>query len=491
MQQKNEEFAAALRRFGNGTRMAGWRLPAIDTYPRLIAFTQTFGGKLVLFALFGFIMKLLGGDLRMVIAAAVVSISGRYRYLTAMLCTGAILALNPQWFDYRAVYIVARHEAVTDLLYINHVRIVTLLASVPLVVTLLWLTRRFRHHPIGRRPVLASHLVLLCLLALSASNLLHGNPQVALWSITAVYAAYFWFLAYALIDQRRKQPAPLSLQLATFHPFFGSSTAPLGKSADNWRSVEAQTPQELAVTQLKGLKLIVWAYFLSLVLMAYIYIVHKKLGIVPLEIAFERFVQNGVSPGPSGILGIITNFFGQVLHLTIWGHSVVAVGRLAGFRLLRNTWRPLSSRTIAEFWNRYYYYFKELLVHVYFYPSYVRYFKRYPRLRIAFATFMAAGVGNWLFHFLLENYRIARDGIGGTLAYMQTYAFYCLLLATGIVISQLRGKRPPSDAGWLRGRLLPSLSVVTFYCMLSFFDGPQRHAPLKVHLAFLFHVFGF
>ena len=490
MQQAGEGFAAALRRFGISGHVREWRLPPIETYPRLIAFVQTLGGKLVLFALFGLLLKQLGGDLWMLAAAAIVSLSGLHRHFAAMLGTVALLVLNPQWFEYRAVHISAHQEALNGIMNIDYLRVATLVAYATLVLVMLWLARRYRDHPLGRRPVLVAHLVLLCLLTLAASHMLRGIPQVVLWSAAAVFAAYFWFLAYALIDQRRRQPAPLRLQLATFHPFFGSSTTPLGKGADNWRSVEAVTGEELAVTQLKGLKLITWAYLLSVLLWVYVKVVHGKLGIVPLGIAFEQFIRDGVSPGPMGALSIVANFFGQLLHMAIWGHGIVALARLAGFRLLRNTWRPLSSRTIAEFWNRYYYYFKELLVHVYFYPTYVRCFKRYPRLRVAFATFMAAGVGNWIFHFLLENYRVARDGFGDTLMYMQTYAFYCLVLSAGIVLSQLRAKRPNPNAGWFRGRLMPSLGVTLFFCLVSFFDGPQRHAPLTEHFAFLLQVLG-
>jgi len=45
---------------------------------------------------------------------------------------------------------------------------------------------------------------------------------------------------------------------------------------------------------------------------------------------------------------------------------------MAGFATLRNTYRPLESRSIAEFWNRYYYYFKEMLISFFFYPTFFR-----------------------------------------------------------------------------------------------------------------------
>lgn len=492
MQMPVENLASTLRRYGLGIHPREWRVPPIETYPRVIAIAQTSTGKLVLFALFAVLMKYLAGHLWFWItaAAAVVSLSGQHRHFAALLCTGALLALAPGWFEYGAVFSIIQQESLFDTLRLSYVRAATLLACVPLAVAALWLARHYRNHPLGQRPVLAQHLVFFCMVALAASHVLQGIPLVMLWSLIAVFAAYFWFLAYALIDQRHRQPSPILFQLATFHPFFGSTATPMAKGAANWRSVEATTEEELAVTQLKALKLIAWAFFLKAVLWAYQKIIYAKLGVTPLWLAFDRFLYDGISPGPMGTLSIVASFFEQLLIMAVWGHVIVATGRLAGFRLLRNSWRPLSSRTIAEFWNRYFYYFKEIMVHVYFYPTYVRYFKSSPRLRVAFATFMAAGVGNWIFHFMLENYRIARDGFGDALMHMQTYAFYCLLLVGGIVFSQLRGWRPDPNAGWVRRQLIPSLSVALFYCFLSFFDGALRHVALKDHFAFLFQVLG-
>ena len=252
----------------------------------------------------------------------------------------------------------------------------------------------------------------------------------------------------------------------------------------------AATGQELAVTQLNAVRLLVWACILKGVLLAFREIVYVKLGVTPLPAAFERFLKGADVPGPFGVLGIIANFPEKLLEMAVWGHAIVATARLAGFRVLRNTYRPLSSRTIAEFWNRYYYYFKEALVHVYFYPTYVRCFKRHPRLRLAFATFMAAGVGNFFFHILLDVRVVAEAGLIGTLVLFQTYAFYCVMLAAGIVLSQLRARRPDASAGWLRGQFVPSLGVALFYCFLSFFDGADRLVALTMHFQFLFHIFG-
>src|SRR5262249_20847761 len=112
------------------------------------------------------------------------------------------------------------------------------------------------------------------------------------------------------------------------------------------------------------------------------------------------------------------------------------------------------------------------------------------RLRLAFATFMAAGAGNYFLHFILVSPNIVAEGLVQTLVRSQTYAFYCIMLTAGLVASQLRARAPAADAGWFRGRVVPGLGVVAFFCFLSFFDGPQRHVSLAQHFGFLLHVLG-
>lgn len=486
-------FAAALRRYGVGAHPLDWRLPPIETYPRFIALVQTPIGRLLLFLAFAGLLRLFDEKLWLpvTVAAAVVSLAGRYRFHAAVLATGGVLLIDPGWFDFHAVYNAARQEGMLDTLHPVYVRDGTLLAGVPLAAAAMYLARRFRDHPLGRRPVLAQHLLYFCLVGLATSQWLQGAAQVLLWSLVAVFSAYFWFLAYALMDMRHRTPSPILLQFATFHPFFGSTTVPMGKGASNWRSTDSGTPEELAVTQLKGLKLLLWALVLTGLHWLLEEVAYGRFGIPTLKIAFGEFQAFGRAPAfPFGLLSIVANFGEHLLTIAVWGHIVIATARLAGFRLLRNTFRPLSARTIADFWNRLFYYFKEILVHVYFYPTYLRWFKRHPRLRIAFATFMAAGVGNFFFHFMLAEEQIAASGPIAALANLQSYAFYCFVLATGIIISQLRGRSHSNQAGWLRRQFLPSLGVITFFCFLSFFDGPQRHVSLLQNFEFLFQTLG-
>ena len=147
------------------------------------------------------------------------------------------------------------------------------------------------------------------------------------------------------------------------------------------------------------------------------------------------------------------------------GHRIdriVASCRMAGFMALRNRYRPLASRSIAEFWNRYYYYFKELLVDCFFYPTFMRYFKRRGHWRLFAATFAAASFGNAFYHFFSSPHYIEELGFWRALEGFQSYIFYTIVLAVGISISQVR-KRKIENLSWIRGRLIPALCVTGFY----------------------------
>jgi D-alanyl-lipoteichoic acid acyltransferase DltB (MBOAT superfamily) len=184
-------------------------------------------------------------------------------------------------------------------------------------------------------------------------------------------------------------------------------------------------------------------------------------------------------------------FVGDLLNMSVWGGVIVACARMAGFRLLRNTYRPLESTSLAEFWNRYYFYYKELLVDHFFYPAFLRYFRKHRRLRMFFATFAAACVGNLLFHLIRDIHFVAEMGLWNALVGEQSHAFYTLVLATGVALSQMRPRNAGLSRGWLRGRVLPCLWVAGFFCVLHVFDAPlDRDHSIWQRGQFLLHLIG-
>ena len=190
---------------------------------------------------------------------------------------------------------------------------------------------------------------------------------------------------------------------------------------------------------------------------------------------------------------LVAFFAEDLLRMATWGGMIVSCARMAGFRLLRNTYNPLAATTIAEFWNRYYFYYKELLVDHIFFPVFFRCFRKYRRLRVFFATFIAACVGNLLFHFMRDIHFIVDMGFARALIGEESHAFYTLVLALGIALSQMRPRRvaTPATSNWLRGHLLPGIRVAAFFCLLHVFDAPlDRIHTIGQHGRFLLHLFG-
>jgi hypothetical protein len=487
-------------------------VPQLDGYPRLVALAQTPAGKVAAAAAFGLLLLLNGQPLAVHIAAiaAILSFVPEHRRAIISVATLAWLLSQQSWIPMALIRKVAAIEhAETGFT-------LTLAVGFTLCVVF-WavglLFRVVRNHPknlLGRRPVFVLVFSFLCLLAAAGALPLHGLARVVMWIVVAVISPYLWFFAYALEDFTSKKPDPYPIQFGTFFPFWvGSRTSPtpIGKGAAFLRRVEVHTDKELALIQLRALKLLIWVFFLNIALSVVRAVARGELS--PLASEFCRIhgfhLPNLAVPGleaalnqtaagvpvalPRRWLAVLVQFVEGILTITIAGNVVVACVRMSGFNILRNTYKPLYSATIAEFWNRFYFYFKELLVEFFFFPAYIRYFKRHGRLRLAAATFAAATLGNLIYHFCRDIEYVFDMGLWRALAGFQVYAFYTVVLGAAIAVSQLRGKRPPLASLPFHRRVMSSAGVIGFYCLLGVFNYEGRSHSLHTHLAFFWSLF--
>ena len=195
---------------------------------------------------------------------------------------------------------------------------------------------------------------------------------------------------------------------------------------------------------------------------------------------------------PVAWLSLYLELVWSVLRLAAKGHVFVGVLRLCGFYVFRNTYKPLLAESVVEFWNRYYYYFKELLVEFFFYPTFVRRFRRSPRLRIVAATFAAALVGNMYYHTIEQPAFLAGHFVV-TWNVLHSRLFYCVVLAAGISVSMLREQRrrgaavPP--AGGLR-RVLRIAGVWTFFAFVHVWAVPGPTPDFATRTRFVLSLFG-
>jgi hypothetical protein len=486
-------YAPAVGPLSSATRQLPWRIiPAIDKDLRIVTFAQGWPGRIMLSATFAILLNFVGGNLLIAPLVAACAYAGRYRWYLIPAETLLVLYQNGFWVDTSLVLRVAEQEGVTS--QINQsVLFVSMLALVfCLGCALLQFWQHVKAFLFFRRSTLCLILFFLGMVLIAQSPTVSGITRVVLWSFLMTFLPYLWFLAYALADPGWRDRSPTTWQhLGVFHPFWGSTLTPFGKGFSYLRKFEAKTPQELAVTQLKGVKLAVWTFLLVVCFNSCNTLIHERLGLPTFDEAFTAYLAGAAYPRYISWASLVAFFAEDLLNISIWGGVIVACARMAGFRLLRNTYRPLEATTLAEFWNRYYFYYKELLVDHFFYPTFLRYFRSHRKLRMFFATFTAACVGNLLFHCIRDIHFIAELGLWKAISGEASHAFYTFALAIGVGVSQMFSPTRDIRRGWLRGRLLPFVWVALFFCILHVFDAPlDREHSIGQRSLFLYHLMG-
>jgi len=458
---------------GVAERLKQFRIiPRLEAHPAVVSFAQTVAGKFVLLALFGAGMAYFVKDwLALSLCLALFTFIPSRRRLLVTVSTLMFTFAVP-WRSFPLKWYTVS----------------MIMLSMALSGMFFWCAAKFPRSWYGRRPVfalLSSYAALILAASCIPQSWTLWGP---LWLFAHFFSTYVWFIGYSLLDHNAADRDPFQFQLGSYRPFWGSTNTPFAKGAAYLRRIEAKDGKQLAVTQLKAVKLLSWALLILLFGRLFDYCIYQYLGIPPFQMALALSVKRTPLPWYVCWASLIAGFFGGIISLCVTGHSIIACCRMAGFNALRNTYRPLSSRTVAEFFNRYYFYFKELLVDFFFYPFFLRYFKKNRKLRLVAAIFAAACFGNAFYHFGRDLIFIQRLGLVGAIVNYQVYLFYCLVLATGISISQLR-HRNPAPAGFIRGQLLPSTLVVFFFCLLDVFGSTERNYLLSEHFRFLSHLF--
>jgi D-alanyl-lipoteichoic acid acyltransferase DltB (MBOAT superfamily) len=280
------------------------------------------------------------------------------------------------------------------------------------------------------------------------------------------------------------------MQMAAQRPFWSPAYLPFGKGAAFLRKHLSATPRELAITQLKAIKLLVWANLLFALRDALVQVFEQGAGIPDPHAAIDALLAGHPYPIATGWAALTLATAKYALQIAAWADLFIGIARLAGYRLPRGSWRPLEAKSLMDYFNRFHYYFKELLVDLFFMPSFFRLFRQHPRLRMFFATFMAAGVGNALWHFSRNILEVAIAGPASAFVSYTSYVFYAVVLAGGVGLSQLRANRgvpAPTTAAARVGTFAFVWSFVI--CIHVFGDGNRVHT-LAQRLKFMASLFG-
>lgn len=312
-----------------------------------------------------------------------------------------------------------------------------------------------------------------------------GAYQTYIWYLIVTFGAYFWFLIYATKDKKTLQNK--TMQAGLFHPVWYFGRTPIAKSISYLLKYDSKDDESYAIARIKGLKLGFESAFCMLIYMIIITKVYPALALPSFD---EMMITEGYAKHTilQCWLALILSFLEILFKNMAIGGIAVAVARMAGFHLLRNTYKPFQSKSIADFWNRYLFYFKELLADLFFYPAFLRFFKQNTNFRIAFATFMATFVGNMIYHLLRMLIIIPKLGLIEFISGLGTYTFYCLVLSAGIIASQLRNKKVINPTFLQKSWNMTV--IIGFFCFIHIFDDIEFERTLSGCFLFLFHLFG-
>ena len=368
----------------------------------------------------------------------------------------------------------------------------------------------FRSLPerIRRRPQISLHLLLWAILAVVWLTPDDGGVwRTALVLFALSLPFLIWRCGYMLMSGQRGKAKGTAFRDHLFYlwPIWGGPDAPAGKGWDYLSQCEAQSTEAYARSCLAGIKLLILAlvWKLSLVVLPALVYGDPKSPLTHLLGSYSLGIPRirGIVYGDVSV-SLLTTWISLYLEL-VWdtlqiaarGHVWIGILRLFGFNAFRNTYKPLLSESIIDFWNRYYYYFKELLVEFFFYPTYLRYFRTRPKLRMFAAVFAAAFAGNMYYHLLRAKDALVAAQFAEIWQHLSTRMVYCFFLALGIYFSMLRqqkqrGRVKPGNARTQILRRLRSIAGVwTFFSLL---HSPTVSSSLTMfeRAKFFFSLFG-
>ncbi len=362
--------------------------------------------------------------------------------------------------------------------------------------------------PLRRHPQLALHGCFWAVLAvLWATTPAVGPWRLLLLGLACLAPMLLWRCGYLLLAGQHGRLVGTGVRdhLLYLWPAYGGSETPYGKGLAYLSQCEAKTTEALARSQLAGIKLLLLAVVLRLLLTAYEGLLYgpgnrltaalggHTLGLPKIE---TLLVMGTQAPWVAAWASVYLDLFAQVLRLAVKGHLIVGFMRLYGFNVFRNTYKPLLAESVVEFWNRYFYYFKELLATFFFMPTFTGLGKRlraWPRLRLLVAVLAAALVGNVYYHVIKEPALVQGQFLQVLLAH-RSRMFYCLLLAVGIYVSMLRQQNQQNQQGQALAagpapRMLRIFGVWTFFGLISIWN-TDGGAPFLARVDFFLRLFG-
>ncbi|MFH1263900.1 MAG: hypothetical protein V1495_10730 [Pseudomonadota bacterium] len=464
------------------TAIRNFRLvPALDRSPRLHAAAQTWWGKVASLILFGALLWVVGFDWWLECTALLFYATFFPFARRWVLVIGSLTAFlhNNYVRSYFERYLSsARLES--ELGRGMNLSVCLFLGSLLVTFGIAWAFSRLKNRGL-KYPFAWFLLFLFGLVVFASTGRMAPELRIVLWALILVLSRYAFYIGYTTHEARLENPTPFFFQLGYYYPFWCGtyllSFLPIFKGAGHLRRIECKSPEESAVARLKAIKLLIWAAWVMLFRDLWIRLLYGTpvrtpfLNLLPGSLHVPSLMaclleaQKGAPYPPlTEWMAVISSNFTDLLNITVKGGVMIGACRMAGFNALRVTYKVLYARTFVEYWNRYTYYFKELMADLFFYPAFLRCFRGHRKFRIFFAVLAAATFGNCLLHLLWDIGFVFELGLRRALVSFVPYILYASIIGTVIGVSYLRTERQRAlpRSGWFRREVLSRVLVLGF-----------------------------
>lgn len=360
------------------------------------------------------------------------------------------------------------------------------------------LIQQFEHWPQWAR----HHPLILLHTGIWGALVLSTHPLFGLLSLVPFMA---WRLSYMVMQGSRGKLAQTRFRDHLFYlfPVYGGAGTPYGKGLDYLSRHEATDAEAIAKSQLAGVKLLLLAaiWYLSRDLLDHVFFgasvsylaTWPEAWVMDLPRLAEVLKSGEYFGGLQGWALIYLELVRTTLSVAAVGHVIVGCLRLLGFNVFRNTYKPLLSQSILEFWNRFFYYFKELMVDFFFYPTYLKLRSLSPSARMFIAIFTAAFLGNMYHHVLNAPETVTSWDPGLFWSAWGPRFVYCFLLAVGVGVSMVRQQKL-RQAAEIPSRLVKLrriAGVLTFYAIILIWNKRSEDIDVIDCTLFFLSLFGY
>lgn len=267
-------------------------------------------------------------------------------------------------------------------------------------------------------------------------------------------------IALTIMSLRVHDPSNASGVLASLSQGWmtGLLLPPIG-IVEHWDRAATSSLDETCRLQRRSLWLFILGAALGYLRIQYVPVIgeEEKTSFLMIQPALVA-LHNGKSLSAFDLWRAVLTDFGVYFIWLMWtGVTAVATMRLAGFHVFRNTYRLLESKTFSEFFERYQYFYKDLVFTVSFWPIFVRLRSLGLKWRVALSLFFAVGIYNTYLNLTYRWSKTAFLDFNGAaqkiLTFSLNYLIYATMLAALIYPSMLRavmGRETATTPIWWR-----------------------------------------